>query len=113
MFKLPEDFDREWPLHRVIVPSDGKTITAEIGPLTIHGWDISTRTTLTETVEEIVLHENTYKHYKFYTSGEQIDQIQTLAHHTKAHYNFGADEDGDVFWEVRFKLSDFKEVVRE
>lgn len=107
MYELPEDFDPEWPLHRAVIPSDGKTITAEIGPMRVTHWDLS------GDGDEIILHENTYKHYKFYTSGERIDQIQTLAHHAKATREFGVDEDGDVFWQVRFKLSDFKEVVRE
>lgn len=108
MFQLPEDFDREWPLHRVVIPSDGSTeVEVEIGPVRIPDWDLS------EDGEEIVLQENTYKHYKFYTSGERIDQIQMLAHHAKASMKFGVDEDGDVFWEVRFKVSDFREVVRE
>jgi len=107
VFQLPEDFDREWPLHRVVIPSDDGLTSVDIGPVRILGWHLS------EDGEEIVLQESTYKHYKFYTSGERIDQIQMLAHHAKASMKFGVDEDGDVFWEVRFKVSDFKEVVRE
>lgn len=102
MFELDPDFQKDGELSFVASGPeyDDQTITM-IGGELIGGW--------TQRNDEIYLRVDTYKHHKFYVDGAMIDLIQKLAHHNMARWDAGRDEDGDLYWEVSFKIAAFRE----
>ena len=100
MFSLPDDFDKDGEMSFLALSEEGSEESAVmIGEELIGGW--------TKLGDTVYLRETTYKHYKFYTDGAAIDLIQKLAHHNKATFDAGTDLDGDIYWEVSFKIDDF------